>query len=164
MATPYREQVVRGRVQLTNKPITLESGRTVHGRFLAVVCELRVESNRNVKNVHHWLVKLGLECELVQEIAEGSLEAYRVWGSADALERFVGFEFVQDWYLPTATRVGWQATGSGAEKPFRRPADARPSDRIGQALVARQDAECEAATRAKRNGCGDAARRENLFS
>jgi hypothetical protein len=106
-----------GRVQGTNRPVVLREGVVVTGRKPLVVVELKVESRRNVKAIEFWSWKLGIDLQLCQEIAPGSLEAYTATGAPDALERFLSFPFVASFHLPVAWRVGWQGQGGGELKP-----------------------------------------------
>src|SRR5262245_2003039 len=146
-----------GRVQGTTRPVFLRDGSAVLGRKPMLVVELKVASNRNVAAVCFWADKLGVRLDLVQVIAEGSLEAYEATGTPDALERFVSFHFVQLYYLPVACRVGFQGQGGGEAKPHHRS----PRPHAVQA-VRREDRRAAEAAAAKRLGCDDAVRRHHL--
>ena len=148
----------RGRVQSTTRPIAVREGVVATGRFPLLVCELKVESNRNRNAVAFWARKLGLELRLVQVVAEGALEAHEVWGAPDALGRFVSFAFVQSFHLPICCRVGWQGQGAGEDKPQHH----RPLPHVREALR-REDDRAEAACAARKMGRGDDVRRERLF-
>lgn len=147
-----------GRVQGTTRPLVVNDTLSVTGKFPMLICELRVESNRNVNDIIFWSKKLGLNLRLVQEIAEGTLEAYEVWGAPDALERFISFSFVQSYHLPVACRIGFTGQGSGESKPQHRG----PLPHA-VAAVKREDKRVAEACRAKKTGLDDTCRRQRLF-
>ena len=148
-----------GRVQGTTRPVFLGNGAVVTGRKPMLVVELRVASNRNVRDIGFWSARLGLGLRLVQEVAEEALEAYEAWGTPEALQRFVSFGFVRSYHLPVACRVAFQGQGGGEAKPHHRS----PLPHAVQALRREDKRAAEAAT-AKRLGCDDAVRRHRLFA
>jgi hypothetical protein len=145
---------VSGPVVTPVRGVELRDGAFVSGKLPLLVVTLKVASNRNVASICFWARKLGLGLKLVHEIAPGALEAYECWGAPDSIERFVSFDFVSDYHLPVACRIGFRASGSGELKPVHR----QPLQHVKDALH-REDRRAEAACGAS----ADRVRRELLF-
>jgi hypothetical protein len=158
-AVPERGDIVvngniSGRVVRPTRGVELRDGVFVTGKLPLLVCELKCASRRNAAAIRFWMCKLGLASRLVQEVAPG-LEAHEVWGVPEALARFTSFAFVADYYLPVASRVGWQGQGTGELKPVHRA----PLPHVVGAIK-REDQRAESACAAR----DDFVRRERLFS